>query len=62
MLEKALLPAIKVFAAERCKMQDLSPLKVELNNLSKHCYSQILQLGSSREGKPLAMITTKKSK
>jgi len=62
LLQNALLPAIKAFAVDRCKMEDLAPLKADLEAVSQDCYSSILQLGAARDGRPLAMIKTKKKK
>jgi A nuclease family of the HNH/ENDO VII superfamily with conserved AHH len=62
LLQNALLPAIKAFVVDSCKMGDLDLLKADLEIVSQDCFSSILQLGAARDGRPLAMIRTKKKK
>jgi hypothetical protein len=57
LLEPKIRAAAQDFAKKRCQAADLQPLKADLESISRRCFSDILKLGKSRQGGPLAMIS-----
>ena len=57
LLEPKIRAAATDFSKNRCQAGGLEPLKIDLESISRHCFSDILRLGKLRKGSPLAMIS-----